>query len=109
MSRPRNATAGHNFEREIVNELKSMGYEAYTARYASRLADDRGIDVVTDFPFKIQAKCSIKQPNFHLLLTERECDAVFFRKQEKANTRFVTKGEYVVITKEAFYKLVGDK
>jgi hypothetical protein len=97
---------GHNYERDIVKELREMGYDVHTARYASRMMDDKGIDIVGDFPFAIQCKSSINQPNAHVLLTEKECDVIFYRKQEKANKNFITKGEYVFMTKEDFYEIV---
>ena len=104
-----NRACGHNYERQIVNELRDMGYEAHTARYASRMQDDKGIDIISNFFFKIQCKTSINQPNVHTILTEKECDVIFFRKQEKAKKNFRTKGEYVMMKKSDFYKLVGEK
>jgi hypothetical protein len=104
-----NKKAGNAYELHIIHELKSMGYSAVSARYASRLSDDAGIDIISDFPYKIQCKSSINQPNAHEILTTKECDVIFFRKQAKANCNFVTKGEYVMLTKEDFYKLVNSK
>jgi len=47
---------GHAFERDIVNILKELGYNATTSRYSSRELDDAKVDIDTDFPFHIQAK-----------------------------------------------------
>ena len=104
-----NKKAGNAYELQIVHELQDMGYEAVSARYASRMADDAGIDIVSNFPFKVQCKSSINQPNAHVILSEKECDVIIFRKQEKATTNFCTKGEYVMMKKQDFYKLVGNK
>jgi hypothetical protein len=85
-----------------------MGYEAITSRYESKRMDDAGVDLVTDFPFKPQMKVSINQPNVHTLLTETEADIIFFKKVEKVGKKFMPRGEYVMLTKEDFYKLMNE-
>ena len=100
-----NRNRGHKFERDIVLMLKEMGYEAVTSRQESRSADARGIDIISDYPFKIQAKCKKNQPNFHEILTETDADVVFFRKTEKKGKRFYAKGEYAIIELKEFLKL----
>jgi hypothetical protein len=102
----RNRTAGCNYERQISNELKEMGYKSVTARYESRSTDDSGVDLVTDFPLAPQMKVSINQPNVHKLLTETSAEIIFYKRVEKADKRFVSKGEYVMMKKEDFYKLI---
>lgn len=104
----RNRTAGNNYERQIAKELREFGFEAVTSRSESRNLDAKGIDLVTNFPMKPQMKSAINQPNIHKLLTETEADIIFFKKTEKANKRFVTKGEYVMMKKEDFYKFFMD-
>ena len=47
---------GHAFEVYIVNLLKEHGYQATSARQASRRLDEQGIDIETDAPFNIQCK-----------------------------------------------------
>lgn len=108
MAANRNRTAGHNFERQIIKELKSLGFEAVSTRSESRSKDNQGIDIITNTPVIYQPQCKVKasQPNFHQLLTETEADVVFWKKVEKANVKFLTKGEYVVMSKENFYKLI---
>jgi hypothetical protein len=101
-----NKKAGNNYELQIVHELIEMGYSAVSARYASRMMDDAGVDIISDFPLKIQCKSSINQPNAHDILTKKKCDVIFFRKQEKANKNFITKGEYAMLRKEDLYKLI---
>lgn len=105
MGAKNNRNKGHKYERDIVNDLKELGFEAVTSRAESRNADNRGIDIVTNFPLNIQAKVSINQPNFHSLLNTTDADVVFFKKQEKAAKNFLTKGEYVCLRKEDFLKL----
>jgi hypothetical protein len=101
----RNKTAGSNYERKIAKELREFGFDAVTSRAESRNLDDRGVDLVTNFPLLPQMKCSINQPNIHKLLTETDAEIIFFNKTEKANKKFVTKGEYVMMKKDKFYDL----
>jgi len=105
----RNRTAGHNFEREIIRILKDMGYNAVSARHESRSADDRGIDIISNFPLKIQAKISVNQPNVHNILQEKDCDVIFFRKVEKADKNFISKGDYAMLELEDLLNLIGEK
>ena len=105
----RNKQAGSKWELDIVHKLKEMGYEAVSSRQESRSADARGIDVITDYPYLIQAKCMVNQPNFHTLLTETDAEVVFFRKTEKRGKRFYAVGEYAVIPLKEFYKLTEKK
>ena len=106
----RNKQAGSKFELDIIHKLKEMGYDAVSARYASRMMDDKGIDIISEsFPLQIQAKASINQPNCHSILTEKECDVIFFRKMEKQNTRFYSKGEYAMLKLDDLLNLITKK
>lgn len=100
----RNRTAGHNYERQIAQELRKLGFEAVTSRYESRSMDDSGVDLVSNFPLNPQMKVSINQPNVHELTTTTDAEIVFFKKVQKAGSRFMVKGEYVMMRKEDFYK-----
>jgi hypothetical protein len=105
----RNKSAGNKFELDIVHKLKDMGYKAVSSRQESRSMDARGIDVVSDYPYAIQAKCMKNQPNFHSLLTETDAEVVFFRKTEKKGKRFYAQGEYAILPLDEFYKLTEKK
>lgn len=107
----RNRTAGHNFEREIVNELKVIGFpEAVTARSESKNTDDKGIDICNTPGFQFQCKNSVITPNYHELLTtmpqNETINVVIHRKTKKAKSRFITQGDYVVLKKEEFFRLL---
>jgi Holliday junction resolvase len=111
----RNRTAGNNFERLIVNELKGQNFEdVVTSRAESRNMDNKGVDIFGDsLPVHIQCKCSKSYPKNHDLLTSEllptdKPTVVFHRLVKKANTRFVTQGDYVTMKKEDFYKLLGN-
>lgn len=102
----RNRTVGCSYERQIAQELRGMGYKAVTSRYESKRTDDGGVDLVTDFPLAPQMKVSINQPNVHELLTNTNAEIIFYKKVEKSGTKFMSKGEYVMLSKENFYNLI---
>jgi Holliday junction resolvase len=107
MASNRNRTAGNNFERKVVNELKELGFEdVVTSRAESRNMDNAGVDIFgKDLPYHIQCKNSKTWQNLHELITSDKLPedkplVVFQRKTRKANTRFVTEGDYVSMSKE---------
>lgn len=107
----RNRTAGHNFEREIVNELKLIGFpEAVSARSESRNTDDQGIDVCNTLGYQFQCKNTVLNPNYHELITQMPqngcANVIIHRKTKKAKSRFITQDDYVVLRKEEFFKLL---
>jgi Holliday junction resolvase len=113
MASNRNRTAGNNFERLIVRELKELGYDdVVTSRSESKNMDDRGVDIFgPDFPYYIQCKNSKTYQKLHDLITSEKLPkdkptVVFQRKTRKANTKFVTEGDYVSMKKEDFYELL---
>jgi len=112
MGSKRNRTAGHGFERCIINELKLLGFpEAVSARSESRNLDDKGVDICNVKPYNIQCKNTVLTPNYHELITNMPQDPevaniVIHRKTKKANTRFVTQDDYVLMRKADFYKIL---
>lgn len=113
MAANRNRNAGNGYERLIVNELKGEGYEdVVTSRAESRNMDNKGVDIFgASLPVHIQCKNSKSWQDLHKLLTSEllpddKPTVVFHRKTKKANTRFVTQGDYVSMKKEDFYELL---
>ena len=104
MGGKRNRNAGIRYEQQICREINDLGFRAVTSRYESRSTDDRGIDIISDFPLAVQCKTSVSSPNFHKLLSETEAEIVFWRKTEKRGARFMEAGEYVTMKKSDFYK-----
>ncbi|WP_321330505.1 hypothetical protein [uncultured Ilyobacter sp.] len=108
----RNRTAGNQYERDIVKELKELGYtKAVTSRNESRTADANKIDIVgLDGHFAPQCKNLSKNVNYHKLMKEINTDmpkAIFHKRTEKSTGgKFMTKGEYVILEKDFFYKLL---
>jgi hypothetical protein len=75
--------------------------------------DNRGVDIFGDtLPVHIQCKNSKSYPKNHELLSSDllptdKPTVVFHRKVKKANTRFVTEGDYVTMSKEDFYEFLS--
>jgi len=116
VAKNRNRTAGHNYERQVVNELKNMGFNMVTARSESRRADNAGIDVYDldgVFPFYIQNKVYKGYPKLHELINNNrpirwkdKNIIVFHKKVTKRGSRFYTDDEFVSMRKDDFYDLI---
>lgn len=108
----RNKTEGNRYELQIIKEHKELGYtDCVSSRAESRQLDNDGIDVVSNqLPYYIQCKSSTTRPNYAALI--KECKRkdrpliIFHKHTRKAKTKFVRDGEYVLMTKEAFYDLI---
>jgi hypothetical protein len=59
---------GNRFEREICQILRDQGFNAETSRYLNQKDDDLGNDIQSNTGWKIQAKHTLKAPNFHEVL-----------------------------------------
>jgi Holliday junction resolvase len=114
-----NRSAGHSFERQIVNELKDLGFsDVVTSRAESRNMDNNGVDIFgKTFKYFIQCKNSKSIVKYYDLIgkfeklkeTVKSLDKpliIFHRKTYKANTRFVTEGDFVLMRKKDFYNLL---
>jgi hypothetical protein len=107
----RNRTAGHNFERQIVQELKILGFpEAVTSRAESKNMDDKGVDICNTPGYQFQCKNMKLIPNYHKILSEMpgnsQINILVHRKTKKSKSRFITEGDYIVLKKEDFYILL---
>ena len=112
MSANRNRSAGHNYEREIVLLMKSLGWDqAVTSRSESKRRDDAGVDLCFTDPFNIQCKNNSKRVNYIKVLelmpqNEDNINVIFERKTEKKGTRFFKQGDYVHLSLEDFVQLI---
>ena len=97
----KNRDKGHRYERKIINELKEQGYKAVSSRSESRTMDDQGVDIITDYPFHIQCKNTIRLPEPYKIFMKMPKD--------KPNVIFWTKNfkeDLVILRKDDFYKLI---
>lgn len=113
----RNRTAGLNFERQIVLEVKELGFSAVTSRAESRNMDNKGVDIFSpigednQLPVHIQCKNTTINPKYDVLLSSEllpkdKPTVVFHKKTKKAKSKFMSSGDYVILKKEDFYNLL---
>ena len=94
---------GHAYELEIVNMLKDMGYTAVSSRSESKNMDDKGVDIITNFPLHIQAKAWKAAPSYHAVLKGMPTDkfrAIFHKRPNK--------GTVVVMEMKDFFDLIAE-
>jgi len=110
---------GNTFEIAIMNLLKEYGYQATTSRNSSKVLDDSGVDLDTDFPFNIQCKSLERTPPYQQILKDMPKNKipVIFHKRKHQGTvvvmglddfmniselvsRSLSKGEYLRELKE---------
>ena len=109
---------GNAYERQIVNELKEItGNENLcTARSESKKLDDMKIDIADPdkiLPCYIQTKKtqttpSVKKINAEVGLTDRPlCILWNIQVKKEGNVNITSDGEYAIIPKSFFYKLLN--
>lgn len=127
-----NRTAGHDYERQVVNELKDIGYiHATSTRLESRSRDNKKIDVMNKnehingrLPYNFQCKCMTDVPHtstkaervlYKRILNEMEIEeglmnVVLHKHTVKppGGKKFVTKGEYAFMHKRDLFLLLAD-
>jgi hypothetical protein len=108
----RNRTAGHNFERKVVNDLKAIGYDsAVSSRFESRRLDDSGVDICNTSPFHIQCKNMQGNIDYQKFLEDInppegfEMRVLLHKKTKKVKTRFMPEGIFAIMYYEDFLRL----
>ena len=99
-----NRRKGHDYERNLRKDYRSLGWHhCETSRYASKMMDDRKIDLVNTKPFAIQAKYTQNSPTYHKLFKEMQPEEgdykVIYHKRKND-------GEYVIMQKNDFHELL---
>ena len=114
MSGKANRNRGHSFELFIGRFLESVfaGVKLVSSRSESRRADNDGIDLVPiegDLPFYVQCKATANSPNYHELVgNPKRTDkplVVFHRKTERAGSKMMSRGDYVIMDMKTFEAL----
>lgn len=97
-------TAGNQYERDIANEFRSMGWaDCVTSRSESKRMDDAGVDLMYTEPFNIQAKRWASNPNYSEVLNSMPQDNnynVIFHKKPR-------QGDVVVMPIDHFNEVFG--
>lgn len=105
---------GNAYERQIVNELKELGFTGcVTARSESKAVDNMKVDVIDTegkLPCYLQLKKTQNTPSYAKIKTECGLTdkpfCLVWNMQEKKEVNCVSKGEIVMIPKEFFYELL---
>jgi len=97
-----NRTKGHNYERQIVRELKRIFPDAVTSRAGARGEDILGIDIINTGMFNIQTKAREHLNPFDVLNNEMPNDSginiVFWKRNRQ--------GDVIVMDKNDFYDIL---
>lgn len=114
----RNKQRGSAYERTLVNEFKDIynNENICTARSESRNLDNMKIDIADPddvMQFYVQAKITqntpqIKKINEEVGLKDKPL-CIMWNAQKKINVKQVSVGEYAIIPKELFYKLLRNQ
>lgn len=118
----RNKSAGSNFEREVVNKLKTIGFpNVGTTRNNSRSRDAQKIDVMNvdegkfgRLRYNIQCKTLSKPAPYGKLLDElpqdgEEINIVIHKQTKKSESgRFMARGTYAIMMVDDFYDLIAE-
>jgi len=109
-------TKGHNYEREIVNELNEKGYHTVTSRLMSKFMDDNKVDVidhpeaVKKIPHHIQCKSTGIKPAYEKIIKEFKLKdrplVIFHKYTKKQAVKHTSQGEFVIMSKETYYKML---
>jgi len=106
----RSRSAGIKWERQIIKELKSMGFNAVSSRQESRSQDAAGNDIISDCNFNIQCKCSCVTPNINILssMPDNHPPVILWKKTKRVDKNFKTIGEYAILKKEDFLIMLAN-
>lgn len=102
-----NRRRGHDWERKLAKRLKDIYPNIKTSRYASREADDNGIDFVETGSVSIQAKTLKKKPNFGEVFEHMNTQRPKVFAYKDGNVRGAS-GEFAVMPLEDLLKLLMD-
>ncbi len=110
-----NRTAGNQAERDIVKELKELGYtDVVTSRAESRNMDAKKVDIFGEsLPVHIQVKntqMNLKVADYYEenkdIFPKDKPVVIFHKKTKKQKTRFYEQGTFVYMPKDVFYNML---
>lgn len=105
---------GNNYELKIIKELNEL-YDTdsfVSSRSESKRLDDAGIDIVDSeniLPFYVQCKKTQSTPSVDLIKDCKRQDkqlVIFWNRQLKKEINCISGGEFILLTKDLFYKLL---
>lgn len=114
----RNRSAGHKWERQLAESFRLIGFpHVVTTRSESKSRDDQKIDLMNvdegkngRFPYNIQAKNSTISLKYMKILSEMPkgegLNVIIHNQTKKQGTRFITQGQYAILSLEDFMYMV---
>ena len=105
----RSRNEGNNWELDILKWLKNLFPDAVTSRNESRTRDAQKVDFCNTRMWNFQAKSTCTGVNYHKLLNEMpvgELNVIIHKRTEKAGTKFMDKGHYVIMDEDTFQILL---
>ena len=107
---------GNAYELKIIKELTELGYEGLkSSRSESKNLDNDKIDIADTknvMDFYVQCKKTKVYPKVDII---KDCPrkdrplCIFWAKQINKEVNMATDGEYVIMPKSFFYKLIKEK
>jgi len=94
---------GHSYERAVARELRTLGFDARTAREVDPTADPAGVDIVQCPPLAIQCTAVERIGSLHTLLGAIDRPGHYPVIYHKRNRQ----GETVTLRKEDFHEMVA--
>ena len=115
-----NRRAGHTYELEVAELLResSLFPHVVTSRSENRARDGEGVDLVNKdeavhgrMDYNIQCKYSVERPDYHKLICSMPqldgvINVVLHKYARKSGSRFMTQGEYALMRKDDFLRLL---
>lgn len=109
----RNRTAGLNWERTVINDLKKIGFsKAVSSRSESKNRDDAKVDACFTGNYNFQMKNVKGKIDYHTILAEMPVEEninVIIHKMTKKSAgkkNFIEVGKYVILKYEDFLQIV---
>lgn len=99
-----NRRKGHQFERDVVTQLREIGIPCETSRYSNKKLDDAkvDIDIEDSTPLNIQCKCHNTFKNPISILEEMPEDSNYNIELQKVKR----KGVYAIMKAEDFFEII---
>lgn len=103
----KNRDAGHNYERTVAARWRDLGYpDCQTTRYASKMLDDKGVDLAFTDPFLLQCKRYTNTPALFKLIEGLEREFAGQGKYPVVYWKKPRQGELAILRAEDFEELV---
>lgn len=104
----KNRDRGNKWELDVIKKLKHLYPEACSSRSESKNLDNKQVDICYTGLFHIQCKNLSTSPKYEILdeMPQDKIPVIAYKKTKKANTKFITQGEYAILRLDDFINLL---